>query len=70
MSDNFEDDPIPAKDRLQAFKANREQREKIIELFAFRRPNGEPLTDVAIAVRVGCLPSEVERIRHEIKKQS
>ncbi len=68
MSDFEEDGPAEVKKRSAALLTARARREQIVELFEFRRPNGEPLSDVAIAVRVGCLPSEVERVRKEMRQ--
>jgi len=66
MSSAFEEDsPGAVRKRAESLAALRRRREEIITLFAFRRPNGLPLSDVAIALRVGCRPSEVTRIRAE-----
>ena len=67
MSDFEEDDPAEVKRRSAALVASRARREQIVELFQFRRPNGEPLSDVAIAVRVGCTPGEVAKVRQEFQ---
>lgn len=67
MSDFEEDDPAEVKKRSAALLTARVRREQIIELFGFQRPNGEPLSDVAIAVRVGCTPSEVAKVRQEFQ---
>lgn len=69
MSDFEEDDPAEVKKRSAALLTARVRREQIIELFGFQRPNGEPLSDVAIAVRVGCLPSEVAKVRAEVQQE-
>ncbi len=69
MSDFEEDDPAEVKKRSAALVASRQRREQIVELFGFRRPNGEPLSDVAIAVRVGCSPSEVAKVRAEVQQE-
>ena len=69
MSDFEEDDPGEVKKRSAALLTARARKEQIIELFQFRRPNGEPLSDVAIAVRVGCLPSEVAKVRAEVQQE-
>lgn len=70
MSDFEEDDPAEVKRRSAALVASRARREQIVELFQFRRRCGEPLSDVAIAVRVGCgcLPSEVKKVREELQQ--
>jgi hypothetical protein len=70
VSDFEEDDRAEVKKRSAALLAARARREQIIELFGFRRHNGEPLSDVAIAVRVGCgcLPSEVKKVREELQQ--
>jgi len=65
----FEEDPESnVREKGKAMAVWRERRDAIIELFKFRRPNGEPLTDVAIAVRVGCKPSEVAEIRRSCQQ--
>ena len=70
MSDFEEDDPAEVKKRSAALLAARARREQIIELFQFRRRCGEPLSDVAIAVRAGCTPSEVAKVRSEIQQEN
>lgn len=60
-----EDEPGAAKERAGRLLVARLKREAIVDLLQARRPNGEPLSDVAIAVRVGCLPSEVAKVRAE-----
>jgi hypothetical protein len=70
VSEAFEeDDPAEARRRASALIALRLKREAIIDLLQTIRPNGEPLADVAIAVRVGCKPSEVTRIRREHQEE-
>lgn len=64
-----EDEPGAAKERASRLIAARLKREAIVDLLQARRPNGEPLADVAIAVRVGCSPSEVARVRAEERGQ-
>lgn len=64
-----EDPPGAAKERASRLLAARLLREQVEDLLRARRPNGEPLSDVAIAARVGCLPSEVARIRAEERGQ-
>lgn len=58
-------EPGAAKERAGKLMIARLKREAIADLLSARRPNGEPLSDVAIAVRVGCLPSEVAKVRAE-----
>lgn len=60
-----EDEPGAAKERASKLMIARLRREAIEDLLRARRPNGEPLADVAIAVRVGCSPSEVAKVRAE-----
>ncbi len=60
-----EDPPGAARERASRLLLARLRREEIVDLLAARRPNGEPLSDVAIALRVGCMPSEVVRVRAE-----
>lgn len=68
VSDFEEDDSAEVKRRSAALLAARARREQIIELFQFRRRCGEPLSDVAIAVRVGCSPSDVAKVREELQQ--
>lgn len=60
-----EDEPGAAKERAGRLLVARLKREAIVDLLQARRPNGEPLADVAIAGRVGCSPGEVARVRAE-----
>lgn len=65
-----EDDPAEVRRRSEALIAARLKREEIVDLLSFRRANGEPLTDVAIAIRVGCKPGDVARVRREHQEEA
>jgi len=65
MDEFQEDEPGAARDRANRLMVARLKREAIVDLLRVRRPNGDLLSDVDIAVRVGCLPSDVRRVRSD-----
>lgn len=68
VSDNSAtDDTPPPVDAAAKFKAARELREKCVALLGEKRANGDPLSDIAIASRLGVTPSYVAGVRAQHK---
>lgn len=68
VSDNSAtDDTPPPVDAAAKFKAARELREKCVALLGEKRANGDPLSDIAIASRLGVAPSYVAGVRAQHK---